>query len=212
MREVFLTKGQIFGKLTVIKHVGYTHHCNGQECKVYRCKCECGNLTDVRMHKLRSGKTQSCGCLKSIVTTNKNTKHAHTYHVAYSTWNNINTRCYNKKDIRYKDYGGRGIKVYKEWRGTEGCIKFCEWAESNGYKAGLQIERKNNNGNYEPKNCIFVTAKENSINRRNTMYVTDKGLKIPFREFYDKYTSGLVTYNAAYLRLKKGRDKHDAIR
>ena len=73
-------------------------------------------------------------------------------------------RCYNKKSKGYKNYGKRGITVCKKWRDAP--KEFNEWALKNGYKEGLQIDRENNNGNYTPNNCRFVTRAINMANRR----------------------------------------------
>jgi len=81
----------------------------------------------------------------------------------------MKTRCYNLKDKHYKDYGGRGIKVCEEWLNDS--RKFIKWSLENGYKKELQIDRIDNNGNYSPDNCRWVTPKENSRNKRNI--VTD---------------------------------------
>lgn len=81
-------------------------------------------------------------------------------------------RCENPNREKYKDYGGRGIKVCSEWHQAN---NFVLWALSNGYKKGLQIDRIDNNGDYCPENCRFTTPKENSRNRRNTKRLTING-------------------------------------
>lgn len=82
-------------------------------------------------------------------------------------------RCYNPNDNHYKDYGGRGIAVCSEWKND--CCAFYKWAKENGYKEGLQLDRMDNNGNYEPDNCHWVTPSENAYNKRNTRLVTYNG-------------------------------------
>lgn len=82
----------------------------------------------------------------------------------YAVWLGINNRCTNPNQKNYYLYGGRGIKVCKEWRSNSS--KFLVWARSNGYKEGLVIDRINNNGNYCPKNCRFITQSQNNINKR----------------------------------------------
>ena len=88
-------------------------------------------------------------------------------------------RCYNPNAKGYKDYGGRGICVCKDWYDEElNLIRiepFMQWALSHGYKPGLQIDRINNNGNYEPCNCRFVTPLENGRNRRSCNLITFNG-------------------------------------
>lgn len=90
----------------------------------------------------------------------------------YSIWSTMIHRCEDAKREKYRDYGERGIVVCEEWHDAN---KFMDWAFSNGYEEGLQIDRIDNNGNYEPSNCRWVTPKENSRNRRNTVYLTIDG-------------------------------------
>jgi hypothetical protein len=73
-------------------------------------------------------------------------------------------RCYNKNLVRYSDYGGRGIRICDTWMAS--FQEFYDWAIANGWQAGLQIDRIDNDGNYEPDNCRFVTPQVNSMNRR----------------------------------------------
>lgn len=82
----------------------------------------------------------------------------------YGVWKNMNARCSNKNRPDYKWYGGRGISVCCEWKNSN---VFCDWALKNGYMEGLVIDRINNDGNYEPSNCKWVTNKINtSIGKR----------------------------------------------
>ncbi len=78
----------------------------------------------------------------------------------------IKKRCYNKKHKSYKDYGGRGITMCEEWLDDK--MKFVTWSLDNGYNKDLQIDRIDNNGNYEPSNCRYVTRQENRNNRRDS--------------------------------------------
>lgn len=90
----------------------------------------------------------------------------------YSVWASMIHRCENPQREKYKDYGARGIAVCEEWHEPN---SFMDWAEDNGYAEGLQLDRINNDGNYEPTNCHWVTPKENSRNRRNTKLLTVNG-------------------------------------
>lgn len=91
----------------------------------------------------------------------------------YSIWKTMLHRCENPKREKYQSYGARGIRVCKEWHDPN---LFMDWAESNGYSDEMQIDRINNNGNYEPQNCRWVTPKQNSNNRRNTKFITLFGI------------------------------------
>lgn len=90
-------------------------------------------------------------------------------------------RCYYPKNKDFNNYGGRGIIVCTEWK--DNFESFYNWANKNGYKDNLQIDRIDVNGNYEPSNCRFVSSKINSINKRNTRYINYKGTTKSLREW-----------------------------
>jgi hypothetical protein len=90
-------------------------------------------------------------------------RHGYSDHPLYSVWQNMRARCYYSSYNNYKDYGGRGITVCDEWENS--AKTFIEWAKTL-WEPGLQIDRRDNNGNYTPENCRFVTPKENTLNRR----------------------------------------------
>lgn len=75
-------------------------------------------------------------------------------------------RCYNPKDRSFARYGGRGIRVCPEWRKSYQAFK--DWAMTHGYNPSLQLDRRNNDGDYTPENCRFITLKENIRNRVQT--------------------------------------------
>lgn len=87
----------------------------------------------------------------------------------FKTWQNIKTRCTNKKRHNYDRYGGRGIDLCAEWYIA---INFVKWALKSGYKKGLQIDRIDNSRGYSPDNCRWVTAKQNSQNTRRNVFLT----------------------------------------
>jgi len=109
---------------------------------------------------------KSCGCVR--YSENKGDyKHGGKGTKLYNVWQSIKQRILNPNNEAYKDYGGRGITICPEWTNKEnGFINFRDWSLSNGYKEGLQINRINNDGNYEPSNCNFIPAKENNKNQR----------------------------------------------
>ena len=92
------------------------------------------------------------------------TKHGHCYHPIYKVWAAMKQRCYNENYPEYYYYGGRGISICVEWKDYPRI--FVEWALNNGWEKGLFIDRINNDGNYEPDNCQWITQSENT-KRRN---------------------------------------------
>lgn len=120
-------------------------------------KCVCGDQFVAKVNAVKSKHKKSCGCLKN----KDKIKHGLTDHPLYRKWSGMITRTSNNKEHNYCRYGGRGISVCKEWRND--FKKFYDWAITNGYKKGLTIDRINNDGNYEPSNCQFITMRENTM-------------------------------------------------
>lgn len=133
----------------------------------YLCLCICGVKRNVVEHALKSGKSKSCGCLKGKFVSNCVKKHGESGTRLYNIWRSMKQRCYYQKHMAFHNYGGRGISICKEWLSNK--ILFFVWARSHGYKDTLDIDRINNNGNYSPDNCRFVTKKENNNNRRDNL-------------------------------------------
>jgi len=91
----------------------------------------------------------------------------------HSVWRHIKYRCLDVTHYAYQAYGGRGIKVCDEWLNS--FMSFYKWAIANGYSDELTIDRIDVNGDYEPSNCRWATAKEQANNRRNNVLLTFNG-------------------------------------
>ena len=137
------------------------------------CQCDCGKQLSVRAYNLKSGNTNSCGCLqKEIAATNKKT-HGMTGSRLYIIWQHMIRRCTKETDQAYKYYGGRGIAVCDEWK--DDFQAFYDWAMSHGYSDHLTIDRIDVNGNYCPENCRWATQREQQRNKRDNTRVSFNG-------------------------------------
>jgi hypothetical protein len=160
----FYLKGRKYGRLAVVERVA-----NKGDKVAWKCKCDCGNETIVTTTALQSGNTKSCGCLLH----ERITKHGMYKTKLYKTWNNMISRCYCNSFRNFKNYGGRGITVCKEWK--EDFQTFADLALSHGYSDELTLDRIDVNGNYEPSNCRWITNKEQQHNKRSNRYITFNG-------------------------------------
>lgn len=180
--------GQIFGRLKVLK---MADHKPGERVKWV---CEClndGNIVEVTGHNLKNGTTQSCGCLHEEVFNKIITKHGMVNHPLYGVWCGIKSRCNNPNSESYKDYGGRGITICKEWNDS---FETFYNDVIDGYEQGLQIDRIDNNKGYCKENVRWTTPKQNCRNtRRNNLLDTPFGnITIPELAEKLKAPEGLV--------------------
>jgi hypothetical protein len=205
MRTV-INKGMKFSRLTVIKEVApYVAPNTNKKRRKFLFKCDCGNKVETTLYRVvgKNPNTLSCGCVQKERASKAAITHGLSHKDLYKVWKNMMSRCYSESAINYDIYGGRGIKVTKSWRSNpEGLMAFIDWAILNGYKRGLEIDRKDNNNGYSPKNCRFVTRLINSYNRRTTIYVKHpkKNTLITFREAYNEMSNKKVSYATARLR------------
>ena len=123
----------------------------------------------------------------------------------YTAWWNMVRRCTDPNCQNYSRYGGRGITVCDEW--LHDFAAFQEWALQNGYQEGLTIDRQDNNGNYEPANCRWITRKAQANNRRTNRVYTYQGFTGSISEICDKFG---LDYGMVNNRLQKGWSEEQA--
>ena len=158
----------------------------------------CGEEFRTQTSKVKSGETKSCGCYQKRRASKILKTHGLIETRLYSIWANMKKRILNPKFIYYPYYGGRGIIICDEWKND--FMSFYNWAMSNGYSDELSIDRIDNDGNYEPSNCRWVTQTIQVRNQR--MKKNNKtGFKgVSFVKSKDHYVTFIsVDKNSIYL-------------
>lgn len=198
--------GKRFGRLTVI---------NEEQIRlggsvVWLCKCDCGNYTKVRANHLKRGGVVSCGCYNREIITRHGLSNTRLHH----TWACMLDRCTNPNAQEAENYIGRGIKVCDEWLNS--FEAFAEWAYANGFdenakRGDCTLDRIDNDGDYEPNNCRWVTAKQQARNRRSNTVLEWNGekhclaewaelLKEPYAKLLSRHRRGWSTQEILFGR------------
>ena len=154
--------GKKFGSLTVLYFVD-TKNAKAR----WMCRCDCGVEKIITSADLVKGDTKTCGGgIHRRIHGMKETR-------IYRIWKAMKGRCKYPSTDYYKRYGGRGITYCEEW---DVFLNFYEWSKSSGYKDGLTLDRINNDGNYEPSNCRWITQKEQMSNTSQNIFVEIDGV------------------------------------
>ncbi|MFX0181981.1 MAG: hypothetical protein ACFE95_02765 [Candidatus Hodarchaeota archaeon] len=195
-------KSKKYGRLTVLREV----ESGKKGVRKFECLCQCNSKTIVLMNHLRNSHTKSYGCLQNESRIIHNLCKRNNMHPIYRVWTNMISRCYGDYKYRseYQRYKKRGIRVCNEWKNNFGL--FAEWALNNGWEKGLEIDRIDNDGNYEPSNCRFTTHKENNRNKGD-MKLTTKDVD----EIRSLYKIGKYTYIVLAEKYKVSKERVGAI-
>lgn len=194
--------GKRFGRLTVLEATD--KRISGDI--VWKCRCDCGNITTVATCNLEAKvhRTVSCGCMR----VERVTKHNLSEEKIYKRLVAIKGRCKNPNDKKYPIYGGRGITLCEEWDGEHGYENFYKWSIEHGYQDGLTIDRIDNDGGYSPDNCRWTTRTVQMNNRRVNRFVTIDGETHSLTEW--SRIKG-INIGTVRNRLKRGWSEYDAL-
>jgi len=191
MRGLDLT-GRRFGRLVAIDRVP------GNPSRTrWNCICDCGNRTVTLTGCLIQGQTTSCGCFKKEVVGAMNRTHGHARgNRTYKIWGGMIQRCYNSRNQRFADYGGRGIDVIPAWHSFEAFL-----ADMGEAPDGLTIDRKDNSKGYSPDNCRWATVSQQNRNKDCNTVLEFRGEKLCLSDWCDRTGIDVSTMSARLSRL-----------
>lgn len=181
--------GDTFGKITILA-VGKLPGAKYKYRAVYRC--ECGTEKAVQIGSIQIGTTKSCGCASA----ERFKTHGLWGDPVIITWRHMLARCYDPISKKFSDYGQRGIRVCDRWHDVTAF--HADMAPT--YAPGLTLERRNNNGDYEPSNCRWATPAEQARNKRNNIHVTIGDRTMILKDWCREYG---LNYHSVYHRIKQ---------
>ncbi len=192
--------GKQFNYLTVI---GLAQKAKNNKIRLH-CRCECGKHTMPERRRLLNNEVKSCGC-KQKLTIKHGAARFRMSTKTYRTWMNMKFRCYNKNNKSYDNYGGRGITVCSRWlKAFENFLADMGEPPTPSHS----IERKNNNGNYDPDNCMWATPIQQARNTRRNHVVECRGEKNIVSAWAEQ---SHIKASLIYARLKAGWHPERAI-
>lgn len=205
--------GKVFGRLTAKECVG-----SSGDGRIWLCQCECGAQARIMLERLTAGITRSCGCLRSQeakrtvkVAQAAKTTHGLSKSSEMCVWAGMISRCTKPERRAYESYGARGIVVCDRWRlGADGKTGFATFVADMGRRPSLahEIERVDNNGNYEPANCKWATRKEQMNNTRRSRFVTIRGETKTMTQWCEQFS---IPTSTVRHRMRIGLSAEDAL-
>lgn len=198
MRMIDLT-GLRFGMLVVVRREGAKRN-GSTTAPTWTVRCDCGMEKVVSGPNLRRGQTTSCGC--------RQLSHGMYGTPEYKAWVSMVQRCTNPRARNYQNYGGRGIRVCNRWSIQGGAAAFL--ADMGPRPSDRHsLDRRNNEGDYEPGNCWWAPPKEQQRNKRTSRVLTVEGVSATVAEWAERTGVGRSTIRE---RLKRGWAPERAVR
>lgn len=157
---------KVFGRLVAQEWVGKDNSRHA----LWLCRCNCGKECIVSATNLKTGNSQSCGCLKAEKTSRRRKTHGMSHTGLYNVWNSMISRCENRNQSAYPRYGGRGIRVCNQWHDFA-----TFYADMGDPPPGYTLERIDNNGDYCPDNCVWASRTDQARNKSTNRYITFNG-------------------------------------
>lgn len=170
--------GDVYGRLTVLRRGNLVRVKDGvkKTWGAWDCSCTCGNFTNVMDQSLRSGRTESCGCLATEASTARVLRTGHCsdggQSKTYMAWRDMLQRCRNPKNPSFHNYGGRGITVCERWSDFSNFLSDMGEAPE-----GLTLDRSRVNEGYSKGNCTWSSWDVQALNKRSggTQLITHNG-------------------------------------
>lgn len=182
-------QGEMFGRLRVLRLIGRNRHGSAK----WSCRCECGQTVVRTTSDLRAGRRWHCGCQTPSHGQARTGKSS----PEHQAWVNMRQRCVNPKNRNWKHYGGRGIRVCERWASFENFFADVGRRPSDEHT----LERKNNDKNYEPDNCVWATQKQQSRNTRRNRLLTYQDQTMPLVAWAESLGLKFATLHARIVRL-----------
>jgi hypothetical protein len=179
--KISVKAGDNYHRLTVLRRSKNDYVAPGNKQRIIRwvCRCDCGSIVRVLQHNLiKANGTASCGCYAREVAREQQTKHNLSYHPLFATCKAAISRCHDKSNHAYKDYGKRGITVYGPWRDKPDLmIKWLMKNLGNRPSKRHSLDRIDNDKGYQPGNLRWSTKTDQARNRRSTRSIVFRGTK-----------------------------------
>jgi len=166
--------GARYGRL-VVKGLDATRPTAANGRRIYWiCRCDCGAEKSVTGHQLQSGDTQSCGCARRELHSNRLATHRLSASPTYRSWQAAKDRCINPRNVKFPAYGGAGVRMCSRW-----LTSFDNFLTDMGMRpAGHTLDRIQPEGHYEPGNCRWATPRQQTLNRRTSRLIEWRGAAV----------------------------------